>query len=89
LPHYLKIKVWRRVGNGLQHYYAEKLHNLSPTQGQKDPKTRLQELMQAKKLELPVYELLSMSGLAHEQTFKVQCKISFAPRALPWKRCDA
>lgn len=59
--------------------FAEKLHNLSPTQGQKDPKTRLQELMQAKKLELPVYELLSMSGLAHEQTFKVQCKISLLP----------
>lgn len=59
--------------------FAEKLHNLSLNHGQKDPKTRLQELMQSKKLDLPQYELLTMSGLAHEQTFKVQCKISLLP----------
>ncbi len=56
--------------------FAEKLNSLSLDQWQKDPKTRLQELMQAKKLDLPDYQLLSMSGLPHEQTFKVQCRIS-------------
>ena len=56
--------------------FAEKLKNSSLNTGQKDPKTRLQEFMQAKQLELPHYELLTASGLAHEQTFKVQCKIS-------------
>ncbi len=56
--------------------FAEKLKNLSLNSGQKDPKTRLQEFMQAKQLELPQYDLVTMSGLAHEQTFKVQCKIS-------------
>ncbi len=59
--------------------FAEKLKNSSLNTGQKDPKTRLQEFMQAKQLDLPQYELLTASGLAHEQTFKVQCKISLLP----------
>jgi ribonuclease-3 len=59
--------------------FDEKLKSLSLNNGQKDPKTRLQELMQAQKLDLPHYELLTMSGLAHEQTFKVKCTISLPP----------
>ncbi len=59
--------------------FAEKLKNSSLNTGQKDPKTRLQEFMQAKQLDLPQYDLVTMSGLAHEQTFKVQCKISLLP----------
>lgn len=59
--------------------FTDKLKSLSLGNGQKDPKTRLQELMQAKKFDLPQYELLTASGLAHEQTFKVQCSISLLP----------
>ncbi|MGR9086658.1 MAG: ribonuclease III [Gammaproteobacteria bacterium] len=55
--------------------FAEKLAGVSLANWQKDPKTQLQELMQAKKLELPEYVLLTMSGLPHEQTFKVKCTI--------------
>jgi len=55
--------------------FADKLNELSIDNWQKDPKTQLQELMQSKKLELPEYTLISMSGLAHEQLFKVKCKI--------------
>lgn len=56
--------------------FAGKLKSLSLDNWQKDPKTQLQELMQSKKMELPDYTLMSMSGLAHEQTFKVKCTIS-------------
>ncbi|MDD5275704.1 MAG: ribonuclease III [Methylovulum sp.] len=56
--------------------FADKLQGLSSTHGQKDPKTQLQELMQARKLDLPDYTLLTMTGPSHEQTFKVQCTIS-------------
>jgi len=56
--------------------FTEKLDSLSANSGQKDPKTQLQELMQAKKLDLPEYNLISMSGLSHEQTFTVNCTIS-------------
>lgn len=56
--------------------FAEKLKGLSLDNWQKDPKTQLQELMQSKKMDLPDYTLMTMSGLAHEQTFKVKCTIT-------------
>lgn len=55
--------------------FADKLKNTSFDNWQKDPKTQLQELMQSKKTELPEYTLITMSGLPHEQTFKVKCTI--------------
>ncbi|MCX7089228.1 MAG: ribonuclease III [Methylococcales bacterium] len=55
--------------------FEEKLAQLTLENWSKDPKTLLQELMQAKQQELPEYRLLSMSGLAHQQTFKVECKV--------------
>ncbi len=55
--------------------FTEKLSQLSLDNWQKDPKTQLQELMQSKKLVLPEYTLITMSGLAHEQMFKVKCTI--------------
>jgi len=56
--------------------FTEKLSQLSMDNWQKDPKTQLQELMQSKKLLLPEYTLITMSGLAHEQMFKVKCTIT-------------
>ena len=41
----------------------------------KDPKTRLQELLQSKGLPLPVYEVVRLDGAAHEQTFVVSCTV--------------
>jgi ribonuclease-3 len=61
--------------------FEKKLESLSLDNWQKDPKTQLQELMQSRKLELPVYKVLTMSGLAHEQTFKVKCTTSLVAEA--------
>lgn len=55
--------------------FAEKLSSVSLDNWKKDPKTQLQELMQSKKMELPEYKLITMSGLPHEQTFKIKCTI--------------
>ena len=55
--------------------FQEKLQALSLDNWQKDPKTQLQELMQSKKVDLPEYTLMTMTGLGHEQTFKVKCTI--------------
>jgi ribonuclease III len=41
----------------------------------KDPKTRLQELLQGRKLALPRYSIVSVTGEAHEQRFLVACEI--------------
>lgn len=60
----------------IEDLFMERLQMLSLDTWQKDPKTQLQELMQAKKLDLPQYSLISMSGLAHEQVFKVECLVS-------------
>jgi len=53
--------------------FAEKLSDLDLNKSEKDPKTQLQELMQSRKIELPVYELIQMTGAAHAQTFSVKC----------------
>lgn len=55
--------------------FAEKLQKLSLENWRKDSKTQLQELMQSKKMNLPEYTLVTMSGLPHEQTFTVKCTI--------------
>lgn len=56
--------------------FADRISNLSLDDWQKDPKTRLQEFMQSRKLELPEYNLLSMTGAAHAQIFQVECRVS-------------
>jgi ribonuclease-3 len=55
--------------------FATRIDELHLDNWQKDPKTRLQELLQAKQLAIPTYTLVSQSGLPHEQTFKVECSI--------------
>jgi len=43
---------------------------------EKDPKTRLQEWLQARQKTLPLYELLSESGDDHAKTFRVRCRVA-------------
>lgn len=59
--------------------FGEAIDGLSPDDRRKDPKTRLQEIMQAQGLELPIYILLSMSGLPHDQQFRVECRVPLMP----------
>ncbi len=42
----------------------------------KDPKTRLQEWLQARALPLPAYEVESIGGQPHEQHFVVRCEVA-------------
>lgn len=42
----------------------------------KDPKTRLQEWLQARRLPVPEYAVVQVHGEAHLQTFEVVCRIS-------------
>lgn len=43
---------------------------------EKDPKTRLQEWLQARQRPLPAYELVSESGDDHAKIFQVRCTLS-------------
>lgn len=49
---------------------------LSLDQLSKDPKTHLQELMQAAKQPLPRYEVVGISGTPHNPSFTVECKVN-------------
>ena len=41
----------------------------------KDPKTELQEWLQGRKMNLPLYRVAGTQGAAHKQTFVVECEI--------------
>ena len=60
----------------IRQIYTSRLAAANLDQELKDPKTRLQELLQARGLELPEYEIVHTSGLAHNQTFEVICRIA-------------
>lgn len=53
-----------------------RLDALELGQAEKDPKTRLQELLQAQGRGLPEYEVLRVSGDPHAQEFRVACRVS-------------
>ena len=55
--------------------FADSIERLSLENWQKDPKTRLQELLQGRGMELPAYSLLAQEGQPHDQFFRVECRI--------------
>lgn len=59
------------IRNCILSWYEGKFDNIK--QDHKDAKTVLQEYLQAKKLPLPIYEVVSVTGEHHEQTFHIQC----------------
>jgi len=56
--------------------YGPLLEALDPEAPGKDPKTLLQELLQARKVALPRYSVVATSGAAHNQNFEVECLIA-------------
>jgi ribonuclease III len=60
---------------------GDRLQQLPDPGELRDPKTRLQEQLQARRLEVPIYELVGVTGKAHQQLFEVTCRIE--DRQLP------
>jgi ribonuclease-3 len=56
--------------------YGDDLATLAPTALGKDPKTRLQEWLQARKLPVPAYVVVAAAGEAHAQSFTVECRVA-------------
>lgn len=54
----------------------KEIEEISPQEQPKDSKTQLQEYLQARGKALPVYDVISVEGSAHEQEFLVECKVS-------------
>jgi len=59
----------------IRRLYAPLLTGLDPNSPGKDPKTLLQELLQARKIALPLYSVVATQGAAHSQTFEIECLI--------------
>ncbi|PLC53821.1 ribonuclease III [Pollutimonas nitritireducens] len=55
--------------------YESILVHVDPKTLGKDPKTLLQELLQARKFDLPAYTVIATHGAAHNQLFEVECQI--------------
>jgi ribonuclease-3 len=55
--------------------FAALLQEVDPRVAGKDAKTLLQELLQARHLPLPQYTVVGTAGEAHEQSFRVECRI--------------
>jgi ribonuclease-3 len=55
---------------------AEALSEVNPDTTGKDPKTSLQEYLQARHIGLPQYAVVATHGMAHQQQFQVECVIT-------------
>lgn len=59
----------------IQRLFVPRLANLPTAAELKDPKTRLQEALQAQGLPLPAYSVDAVTGEAHNQQFQVVCAV--------------
>jgi len=62
--------------------FDARLEKVDPGMALKDPKTRLQEYLQAQQQPLPVYEVVDVRGKSHNQHFTVSCRIETLPDAV-------
>lgn len=59
----------------IRRWFAARLNLLKPENQEKDPKTRLQEWLQAHQKPLPKYQIISIVGEPHAQIFTVSCEV--------------
>ncbi len=57
------------------HAFAPLLAALDPEDVEKDPKTRLQEMMHAQGRRLPEYRVVATHGAPHQRSFEVECAL--------------
>lgn len=59
----------------IERLFAPRLDAAGSRPPGKDPKTALQEHLQGRRLPLPRYTVLQVGGEAHQQTFRVECRV--------------
>jgi len=59
----------------VERVYSAELAGLEPSTLGKDPKTRLQEWLQARRIAVPQYVVTAATGKDHARTFAVECRI--------------
>jgi ribonuclease III len=63
----------------IRRFFEDVLDSLAVDTIYKDSKSRLQEYLQQRGEPVPSYEIVSVSGEPHDQTFEVACLVSLAP----------
>jgi len=66
-------------------WFEDRLNKIKPGIDQKDPKTRLQEYLQGRKIPLPLYEVIDVKGQSHNQEFTVRCTTEVTSEAIVTK----
>ena len=59
----------------VQSLFGEIIEATEVENWRKDPKTELQEWLQARRVAVPAYRISATRGQAHEQTFEVECTV--------------
>jgi len=54
--------------------YQHHLEDIDPSDIKKDPKSQLQEYLQSRNQDVPIYETVDESGTSHQPEFTVSCK---------------
>ncbi|MEJ2691568.1 MAG: ribonuclease III [Candidatus Thiodiazotropha sp.] len=73
---------YEAVREAILNIFSTRIQALNRADHQKDPKTRLQELLQSKKLGLPSYQVTDITGDPHQQTFLVLCTVEELQREM-------
>lgn len=60
----------------IMHLYDERLDSIDASEAIKDPKTRLQELLQSRKLPLPIYNVKELNSDQQQPVFEASCQVS-------------
>ena len=60
----------------IDNLYQRRVQELPDAADLKDPKTRLQEHLQARGFDLPAYTTTRVTGKAHQQHFEVECRVN-------------
>jgi len=63
------------VAQVIEKLFVPRLDRLPTADQLKDPKTRLQEALQARGIALPMYVIETVTGEAHNQLFQVSCRV--------------
>lgn len=63
--------------------FRPELEQISVNSLSKDPKTLLQEYLQARRLPLPEYRVTAVEGRDHDQRFRVECQVAGLGAPLP------
>jgi len=72
---YLDCHDLNQLSSVVLKWYEPYFSHIEPTDQLKDPKSRLQEYLQARKKPLPVYDVIDIQGDAPNQHFTVECKV--------------